>query len=418
MYGHIPFPAQGQPEGGDSYEDKETRRIKKRLLDLQIEKFNLSSDKMSVKEESQRQEKPQRQERQPRSERHRKEETRQREEPKQRDASSDSLKSTGQDNFKLKSKYKDLDLGENFTNSQKALESYRSKIRNLKLLAKQPDAYISEQFNPLKASIEEEKIKFKKEVDLRFKTLLDEVSNTEIVCKGRAQNVNLERELNQFENVYKRLKGDLDQLKIDIKTWDNVTMEAEQQSSIISRIMDDLRNELTGNKLFVLESDPSGLKAGLQGVKIVAKPRVEAVSITVQKRPQGISQYGSFHFSKHGFKNFSETLRSTFHSGSYTFNGCKWFIELVNENGHHMSCYLNRTSGTSIKELKTVVKIQINNKKDSTRNLVKKLDAKFDQKTSKAGYDDFATFNDIYDRGFYDEENDMVDFSVYLQITD
>ena len=76
---------------------------------------------------------------------------------------------------------------------------------------------------------------------------------------------------------YKRLKGDLDLLKIDIKTWDNVTMEADQQSSIISRIMDDLRNELTGNKHFVLESDISGIKAGLQGVKVVHQAKVEAV---------------------------------------------------------------------------------------------------------------------------------------------
>jgi hypothetical protein len=280
MYGHIPFPSQGQPEGGDTHEDKETRKIKKRLLDLQIEKFNLSSDKISVKEEKQEKPRHERQARAERQPRQPREEPRERERSeRKRDDSESSLKSSGQDNFKLKSKYKDLDLGENFTNSQKALESYRGKIKNLKLLAKQPDAYISEQFGPLKQSIEEEKAKFKKEVDLKFKTLLDEVSNTEIVCKGRAQNVNLERELKQFEDVYKRLKGDLDQLKIDIKTWDNVTMEAEQQSSIIMRIMDDLRNELTGNKLFVLESDPSGVKAGLQGVKIVAKPRIEAVVI-------------------------------------------------------------------------------------------------------------------------------------------
>ncbi len=272
MYGNVPFPSQQHSEVGDAFDDKETRRIKKRLLDLQIEKFHLSTEKMSPKEE--KHEKPH-QERQPRAERSRREE---REKPR-RDDSASSLKSAGQDNFKLKSKYKDLDLGENFTNSQKALESYRGKIKNLKLLAKHPDDYISEQFMPLKKSIEEEKARLRKEIDMKFKVLFDEVTDTELVCKGRAQNLSLDRELKQFEDIYKRLKADLDQLKIDIKTWDNVTMEADQQSSIIIRIMDDLKNELTGNKLFVLESDPSGVKAGLEGVKIVTKPRVEAVVI-------------------------------------------------------------------------------------------------------------------------------------------
>lgn len=79
---------------------------------------------------------------------------------------------------------------------------------------------------------------------------------------------------------------------------------------------------------------------------------------------------------------------------------------------------MHRTHGTSNKPLNTIVRAQLNNKKDGSRNMVKKFDARFDLKNFKGGYDDFASFQDIYDRGFYDEENDMIDFSFYIQVKD
>lgn len=337
------------------------------------------------------------------------------------DEARSSLTSLNVESFKLKTKYKDLDLGENFSQAQGSLEQLKSKIKNLKALARQPDSYITDHFNVLKKQVEEERDLYRKEVDYRFKQLINEVKDIEASCKALAKDQYYDRELHMFEDNFKKLKSDMDTLKIDIKVWDNVTLEADSHTSKINRLVEDLKSELMHDKYYSVETNITALTKDLEQIKIVPKNRQKMennVNVTLLKKPQGIPQYGSFHFSKHGFKNFAETLKSTFHSGSYTFNGCKWFVELVNENGYHMSCFLHRTHGTSNKPLNTIVRAQLNNKKDGSRNMVKKFDARFDLKNFKGGYDDFASFQDIYDRGFYDEENDMIDFSFYIQVKD
>lgn len=189
------------------------------------------------------------------------------------DEARSSLTSLNVESFKLKTKYKDLDLGENFNQAQGSLEQLKSKIKNLKALARQPDSYITDHFNVLKKQVEEERDLYRKEVDYRFKQLINEVKDIEASCKALAKDQYYDRELHMFEDNFKKLKSDMDTLKIDIKVWDNVTLEADSHTSKINRLVEDLKSELMHDKYYSVETNITALTKDLEQIKIVPKNR-------------------------------------------------------------------------------------------------------------------------------------------------
>jgi hypothetical protein len=55
---------------------------------------------------------------------------------------------------------------------------------------------------------------------------------------------------------------------------------------------------------------------------------------------ENLQEFGSFHFTKTGFKEFSQTIGAEFRSTFYSFNNIKWYAELENEDGENMGAYV------------------------------------------------------------------------------
>ena len=127
--------------------------------------------------------------------------------------------------IKLEKVYKDLDLGNHFQKCKKTLTSLKLKIDEIRQLRKDPYFFINNHFTELRNEIDIEREHCKEIVDTHFLGLIDEVYQIEAESKKKSERTELligienssqlEKELEEYDEKFRLLKEDLDELKID-----------------------------------------------------------------------------------------------------------------------------------------------------------------------------------------------------------
>lgn len=301
-----------------------------------------------------------------------------------------------------------IDLGEEFKEVKKSLESLNKSIEQLKSFTNDPKNMIFEYFSEIRNKIDIDRETIKGKIDNHYLGLIDELKIIEAdQIKTELKNIDdFVNEVNKAEIHLAEFKKELDVPKFDTKKWSDIRFESNNQIAGIKRKINDLENELLSNKRFTYENNDFD-NENLNKAKIIQ---------TVMKRKENFEEFGSFHVIKRNFENFRKTHDEyeIFNSKAYYFNRMYWFMELEESDGNNLGCYIHCQIGT-YKEVSAIVKVSLNNIRDPEKNKFIEFEHKY---TNDFGYgeDVFISFKDIFDNGFYDRENDSINLSVFIHI--
>jgi len=149
---------------------------------------------------------------------------------------------------------KNLDFGSVYNRSKDALIDLAKKIKELKIIFKDPDNFIAECFSKLRNEIDLEREQLKSRVDKHFMELIDEVNLMELGCKQHSKSV-IEKicDIKEIDNHHENLKEKLNQPKIDFEKWENITFESNEMDIKLKRIIRNLEADLVKNMRYKLE---------------------------------------------------------------------------------------------------------------------------------------------------------------------
>ena len=163
-----------------------------------------------------------------------------------------------------------IDLGDSFFECKTSIINFKEKINELKMLEKDPENYIHEYFSELRNQIDLER-----EVSNNYYlNIIDELNKCEEVCKEKRKdykNEDIIQNVGIFEEKFTEFKEYLDVLKIDVKKWNEVRAETNNNIIKLNNKICDLRNELLLNKSYAFVPRKSTLEDNFGSLKIVSK---------------------------------------------------------------------------------------------------------------------------------------------------
>ena len=171
---------------------------------------------------------------------------------------------------------KDLNLGENLSNTKTSVYNFKRKIEELKLLKNDNHNYIYEYFLELRTKIYIERELFKEVIDAHYLDLIDQVDMIEAEYKGKSYGLQLdqfEASIKEFETNVGKLNADLSKLKYNINGR-GITVQSSQEISKVETVISELQNELLLNKKYKLESNITSLKNEMKSVKLITVNKI------------------------------------------------------------------------------------------------------------------------------------------------
>ena len=161
-----------------------------------------------------------------------------------------------------------IDLGDSFFDGKTSLINFKKKINELKALEKDPENYIHEYFSELRNQIDLDREVCKELVDKHYLEIIDKVNKCEEDCKSKIKDYNAYL---IFEDKLKKLKEYLDVLKINVKKWNEVRAESNNNIIKLNNKISNLQNELLLNKSYAFVPRKSTLEDNFGSLKIVSK---------------------------------------------------------------------------------------------------------------------------------------------------
>jgi hypothetical protein len=286
-----------------------------------------------------------------------------------------------------------INLGGNYEESQTSLNSFKEQIVQCKQLIKSPEGFIKVYFSKLKTQIETDReianFNFKntiktlqKGLNTHYMLMENELDKIQEDClQSLSSNKkkhwkNFERRLKEYEDKLMVLENDMASLsESDSKQWEDINLASKQLKLKLGSIKKDLEEEFLMNRAFSYKSNKLGIEV-LEPVRV--------------KTPEQ-KFTGTFHFTKTGFKEFSQTKGAQFSSPLYSFNNIVWYAELENEDGENMGAYVYCIRQRASQEVTAHLGFKLHNKQNSSNNEFARVEYKFTE-DSAHGFPHFISF--------------------------
>lgn len=126
-----------------------------------------------------------------------------------------------------------------------------------------PDNFINDHFQSIKNLIANERDELISKIQICYGRLIDEVDQTEKVCKISKplevlklndNIIKLEKEIEVFDKNLQKLSNEVDNMKVNEENWDKITFESGYQKIKLKKIFKNYTNNLLTNKSFTFLS--------------------------------------------------------------------------------------------------------------------------------------------------------------------
>lgn len=168
-----------------------------------------------------------------------------------------------------------VELGDEFYKCKSALFEFKDKIDKFKRFDSNREIKLHDYFSEIRNEIAIDRDEFKTLINQHYMKLLNEVDRFEQECQANnkfCKNEKFYENIDGFVKKYNDLKTSLDVLKIDVKRWDQIRIETEDQIHELKKKFDDLANQLTLGKRYFFDPNEFGRKDYMKSVEIKVKP--------------------------------------------------------------------------------------------------------------------------------------------------
>ncbi len=171
--------------------------------------------------------------------------------------------------FKLETRFKDIDLGESFASAKESLKNFKKKLDELKAF-NIDDLYIHEYFNDFRNDIDIDRERVKLKIDTHYLKLIEKVDAIEAKCKEESAGTNkaIDEQVTQLDEKFQSFRSEMDQLKLDFKKWENIHKESKIEVNQVNKMIEKFKNELLLGQSFVLETKAALFDVAIKASKI------------------------------------------------------------------------------------------------------------------------------------------------------